>query len=869
MGVADSNPWRRDPAVASCSTADRSDGPRTIMRILYHEFESLEHLLTNRLLPGGTQRPIRFVIFGGTGAVGGAAVMELCRMILMSKSLRQRSLQGEIHATGMSDKEISKFVSRLYLALGEEHEIEKIEPRRHYRVDHRIDLRFAILQLEIPQDLPDHVRQEHETQGEGFRLETTLANYFRKLECPFLRYVESLGDLDNLLLHAVAVSIPLPSVATYTLVAIDRLADEHGLDHASKQRVKKSYLKTFVRGLAVIQQRHARHVLIAHTTAVGGMYRVDGGQSEIRLGFAHSALGKKLVDKKYFADELTQLYIDQGFDVLVTAAAIGIDAVEFHCHLPADRAVKAALQMRLRQIDHSPVHPGDLDNPNILLYPCRSIPLQSEGSSTASTASTAEAEVAPKQVVEHTAVDPEADEAGSVTERKEPAFESSDTETITNEPSEANGSTDEASKRTEDEAHQGPPDVPFEFGAGKELMVDAAIRSGENGLFSVANCVALYNVMKVAIPEELAMVLVRHALFGPERRRDWFRDKICYYNETENSYFALRLLDNYPQLVQAHHGAFAPQAYQALGSSTHQARLHELGLLMLALRMRELRGKFMKFSEKELAENLTDLDSFLRRHTRIPCFEDLVEIEISSLSKLLSQLCQVNSMESAGQVLGYDPHQTGLREPGREKFLARLATRISRYLQTITSLGIPLIYRRTDGTDHLLVGPYIAPLDTALAYHGDLERVWQERAERHGIPTETMRDWVIVNNGFIDLRPHAMTTSAKEAGPQLVHRVHTFENAEDVAAWIGSLEQGDYFTTCGLVALELRLGQLFQKVSHRKIELGTRETWKHLFQQDLEGRHILSPGLVETVRMYSEGLGKITGTEALWPPWGY
>jgi len=769
------------------------------MRTLYHEFESLEHLLANRLLPGGSQRPIRFVIFGGTGAVGGAAVMELCRMILMSKSLRQRALQGEIHATGMSDKEISKFVSRLYLALGEDHDIEKIEPRRHYRVDNRIDLRFAILQLEIPQDLPDHVRQERQSLGQSFDLESTLARYFRDLACPFLRYVEALGDDE--LLHAVAVSIPLPSVATYTLVAIDRLADEDGLSHASKQRVKKSYLKTFVRGLAVIQQRHARHVLMAHTTAVGGMYRVDGGQAEIRLGFAHSALGKKLVDKKYFADELTQLYIDQGFDVLVTAAAIGIDAVEFRCHLPADRAVKAALQMRLRQVEHSPIHPGDLDNPNILLYPCRGLPLH----------------------------------------------------------------PDDASEREDQE----PVDEPLEFGAGKELMVDAAIRSGENGLFSVANCVALYNVMKVAIPEELAMVLVRHALFGPERRREWFRDKICYYTETENSYFALRLLDNYPQLVQAHHGALAPQAYQALGSSTHQARLHELGLLMLALRLHELRERFHLFQEEELVEGLNNLDAFLWRHTRTPCFEDLQEFEPPSLAVLLERLCEVDSMETAGRLLGYDPHQTGLREPGREKFLARLATRISRYLQTITSLGIPILYRRADGKDRTLVGPYIAPLDRAMAHGLDLQRTWQEKAEQHGVPAATMRDWVIVNNGFVDLRPHALVTSAKEAGPHLTDEVHTFSSTEEVAEWIDSLEQGSYFTTCGLVALKLRLGQLFQEVGQRKIELGTRETWKHLFQQDLEGRHILSPGLVETVRMYSEGLGKVTGTEALWPRWGY
>ena len=57
-----------------------------------------------------------------------------------------------------------------------------------------------------------------------------------------------------------------------------------------------------------------------------------------------------------------------------------------------------------------------------------------------------------------------------------------------------------------------------------------------------------------------------------------------------------------------------------------------------------------------------------------------------------------------------------------------------------------------------------------------------------------------------------------------------------------------------------------------------KETWHETMlaarealmgQQDRAGRHILSPGLIETVRMYSEGLGKVTGTEALWPGWGY
>ena len=822
------------------------------MRTLYHEFESLEHLLAQRLLPGGNQQPIRFVVFGGTGAVGGASVMELCRLILMSTTMRERSLRGVIHATGMSDKEVVKFVSRLYLALGDDHTIEKIEPKRHYRIDDRIDLEFSLLQLEIPQDLPVQVARARDEQGDGFSLEATLETYFGAQSCPFLGFVEGLGaDL----LHAVVVAIPLPSVATYTMTAIDRLSNEYQLTHDVNQRIKTSYLRTFIRGLAVIQQRFARHVVMAHTTAVGGMYRVDGGRAEIRLGFAHSALGKKLVDKKYFADELTQLYIDHGFDVLVTAAAIGIDAVEFRCQLPADRSIRGSIQTRLAEVEHSPLPAADLDNSTILLYPACNIAFDPSQ------------EPASAPTVEPV----EASGDGDGPEIAEANGAGGGAEAPASGPSE--GAADEAAA-AEEATQTDPLDVvtgprPLVFGAGKEFQVDAAIRSGENGLFSVANCVALYNVMKVSIPEELAMVLVRRAIFGPERRRDWFVDKISYYAETENALFALRLLDNYPELVRAHHGPFALQAYQALGSATHQARLHELGLLMLLVRLRELGGKLASYSEQRLTEALSNLDDFLWQETRRPCFEDLEDLDVATLATELARLCEVDSMEDAGQLLGNDPRLSGLREPGRERFLARLATRIGRYLQAITSLGIPIVYRRADGSDRILVGPYAAPLDTAVATTEDLEAAWRQAAEDHSLPMEVVRDWTVANNGFVDLRPHAVVSAAKEMGPGLSDKVATFETHEQLVAWLEGLPPGAYFTTAGLVALTHRLGKLFDKVRRRKIELGTRETWKHLFLLDPDRRHVLSPGLVETVRMYNEGLGKITGTEALWPRWGY
>ncbi|MCG8455726.1 MAG: hypothetical protein MI919_05550, partial [Holophagales bacterium] len=523
------------------------------MRTVYHEFESLEHLLSTRLLPGGDDRPISFVVFGGTGAVGGAAVMELCRLILQARHLGRRGLRGEVYATGLGDKEISKFVGRLYMALGEEVEIEKLEPLRHYRLAGRIDLRFSVLRLQIPSTLEKDVEAEL-AKDPSASLERLLAEYFAERPCPFLGFVEGLGYE---LLHAVMVAIPLPSVATYTLGNMDALVKAKGLDHATGQRIKKSYLQTFIRGLAVIQQRYARHVVMAHTTAVGGMYRVDGGRAEIRLGFAHSALGKKMVDKKYFADELTQLFVDHGFDVLVTAAAIGIDAVDFRCHLPSDRAVVGRMRERGREAEHEPWESEDLETGRILLYPSRDValfPVVAEDSAALETASiSAEARPGPE------AVGAEAASEGAAS--GETASGEATSEEATSEEAGDEGAGPDGQSRIENPSGAGrvgagesplaagaepreggsEPYAPrnphlLKFGRGKDLIMDAAIRSGENGLFSVANCVALYHVMKVAIPEELAMVLVRHAVFGPERRRDWFRDKICYYSETDNSY---------------------------------------------------------------------------------------------------------------------------------------------------------------------------------------------------------------------------------------------------------------------------------------------------------------------------------------------
>jgi len=772
----------------------------------YHQFESLEHMLAERLRPGGEALPIQCVVFGGTGAVGGAVVLELVRLILGSDRYRQTPLHGRIVATGMSDREITGFLQRLYLALEGQTEIDKVRPRREYRIGGRIDLIFRHFHLSTPGDIQGSVAEAVASAGKGaVDVEAFLGALFDRQPSPFLEFVEA--EESEHLLDGVVVGIPLPSVATYTMGSLDAVAAAHGLDHETLNRTKDRFLRSFVRGLAVIRQRHARHVVMAHTTAVGGMYRVDGAEPEIRLGFAHSALGNLLADKKRFADSLTNLYLDHNLEVLVTAAAIGIDAVEFHARLPWVRGVRRVLEdaVAARGDDH-PVPAGDFTEGRIHLYPAITL----DGAVLA-------------------------------------------------------------------EGGKAPEDDPLNFGAGKQLWVDAAIRSGENGLFSVANCVALYNVMKVAIPEELAAVIVRRIIFGRERRASWFQDGLAYYTETENAHFAFRALESDQRLVQAHLGAFAVQSFQALGSSTHQARLHELGLVLCLLRLLDLGRHFDDFSDAELSRGLKDLDGFLWKHTRVPCFEDFLELGIERQAQLLGALCEVRTKFQAGELIGYDLRGQGQRLPGREKFLARLATRIRRYLATITSLGSPILYHSPrHGQDRLRVGPYLAPLDMAVTDRAAPRRRLQAMAAEAGVAYSTVRDWVVVNNGFVDLRPHALATSAKglpqlAAGPVrggVDPLLHT-RDPEALVAWLGALPTGSYFTTGGLVALDLRLRRLGQQLQQRRVELGTADTWKKLFFRKENGHFVLTPGLVETCRMYSEGLGKVTGTEVLWPGWGY
>jgi hypothetical protein len=83
------------------------------------------------------------------------------------------------------------------------------------------------------------------------------------------------------------------------------------------------------------------------------------------------------------------------------------------------------------------------------------------------------------------------------------------------------------------------------------------------------------------------------------------------------------------------------------------------------------------------------------------------------------------------------------------------------------------------------------------------------------------------------------------------------------------LEPYSFFSTCGLLALWHRLRSLSGLLREALIELGTLHEFRWQMPRDAAGHTLVVPGVVEALRMVSEGLEKTTGTERLDGLWGY
>jgi hypothetical protein len=149
--------------------------------------------------------------------------------------------------------------------------------------------------------------------------------------------------------------------------------------------------------------------------------------------------------------------------------------------------------------------------------------------------------------------------------------------------------------------------------------------------------------------------------------------------------------------------------------------------------------------------------------------------------------------------------------------------------------------------------------------------------EEQKLDREEFINWLVCNNGFIDLRPNAILNTAKTHAGGLTDRITVLTDEQAFRKAINDLklknarnvEENYHFNTSGLLAYCGRVTGLYEQLELFDLSLGTYNGWKALFPIDGNENHILIPGLVEAMRHYAEGLGKITGTEFLYPRYGY
>ena len=765
------------------------------------------------------------VFLGGTGAVGGTALLQLLSLYEEMFSIEPPSDEQVpvLVATGTTGDEITAFTRRLFRFLESRHGPHLLprKVRNGYLTHSGVFIaleRFqvtAVPELRRVAQTPPEGRREvvgHFLEAIGSSFEDPEESVLQAISKsvasarPFGEFLENLRR-ENLQkvgisrIRSVVLGIPIPSLVAYHQDEL-AIAAEHigGLAASRIEELKDLFIEALRDDLVQVQANMADTLVMAHTTGVGGMYDEAPGEplASIRLGFAHSALDERLAEKHRFAEKITRLYSEAGINVLVTAAAIGIDEVRVRERIPLHR------QIRQKLFDA----PGEL-------FP------GSKGSKSSGT------------------------KAGRDGGRPLPA-----------------GQFLRVFRPLTVPLHD-PPPGPATFDRGEDIVPSYAIRSGENGFFSVANADALYRVMRVASASELGLMLATVGLLGDDRLDPWFRGNIAYYDETDNARQVLDFLTQ-PALLRSELSGLEPMALQDLGSAKHQGELHTLALLILLHRLRTF--------DIDAVDPYVDLErfdpeSFFVEHSRALTFEDVAAWEFDALARDVQTLAGAEEPEDLLPLT--PPREHGLF-PKRKQALDAVLRSVLRAVWTVPSLGSPLIYEK-DGVPYLRTGYYVAPLDLLVTEQDSVMR-WMDEAVAgaEGQATdEELLGYHIAVGGFVDLRPHAIVCSAKSDREPLAGRVVTIRDAGELRRSLSELEPYRFFATAGLLAVWYRLRALYELLAEGMIELGTLQEFRWHMPRDQGGHILLVPGVVEAFRMAAEGLEKTTGTERLDGLWGY
>lgn len=752
------------------------------------------------------------VLFGGTGAVGGATALQMISLFEEAARWQNADLSESaprIVVTGRSKAEVRAFTRLVF-------DLQKRDYDRHpepmegtgYRTAGGVILELTT--LAVDPSLPglesfsqlDPVGRLVALEGflaqGGLSLQSPLEDKIaflretlqERVGRPFSRFLEDWSARRNLTrrFRSVSVGIPLASLAAYKLTDLEEISRLMGIPRESQAlgELKDQYLRALRDDLANVKEKLADEVLAAHTTAVGGMYDEDGGgERAIRLGFAHSALDEKLRDKQTFAERLADLYAEARIKMLITAAAIGVDAVLVRENPPLNTGVRRMLGRAIAE--GNPIFGGKSLASTLYIY----------------------------QPVELDLL---------------------------------NDSTE--------------PPQPVTFEHGRPLIFDYVLKSGENGFFTVSNTDALYRVMRVTSSSELGLLLARTALFGDDPNKPSFIDSTCYYTESDNSRQVFDLL-NQPKLHQNQLSGLQPKALQDLGSAKHQAELHVLGLLLLLNRVRTL--------DMDAIPPHVDLRQFnpheyFESHSQVLTLETIAAWDANSLAADLRLLVGARTDDDIDLLKHFLQ-----ADPSRQEAAHRIRQEILHAVWAIPSIGTPIVVEQS-GRRRVLAGCYAASIDRVVTHRNTFSSFFRQRFEElGGGDAEAFEQFVefhIANNGFADLRPVAVLNTARSE-KDLAGRVQVFRDEASFVAALGQLEPYSYFTTSGLMALLVRLRGLARLSQQLDSRFGTANEFRAHIPRDSRDRPLLVPGVVEAFRMISEGLEKNTGLERLDGRWGY
>lgn len=752
------------------------------------------------------------VIFGGTGAVGGATALQMISLFEEAAAWRAE-VRGErsprIVITGRSKPEVRLFTKLLFdIQMRDHGRYPETIAGVGYRTAGGVVVELTILAVDpsLP-GLEDFAQKDEGSRREAVRgflahgglgLDSPAEEKARFLEQslrervgrPFTAFLERYGPPgERSRFRSVVVSIPLASLAAYKLTDLEEAAPLLGVEKGSDrlQGLKDIYLQAIRDDLANVKETLADEVLAAHTTAVGGMYdeETDGGARTIRLGFAHSALDEKLRDKQTFAERLAQLYSERHIKMLITAAAIGVDAVLVRESPPMNGAIRGQLAKAAAD-GHRALPEADMRSRSQRIYPPVDLDLLAE---------------------EH---------------------------------------------------------EPVSFEHGRPLILDFVLKSGENGFFTVSNTDALYRVMRVTSSSELGLLLARTAVFGDDRLCPSFIDSVCYYTETDNSRQVFDLLSQ-PQLRRNQLSGLQPKALQDLGSAKHQAELHTLGLLILLHRLKTL--------DLEAIRSHVDLatfhpDEYFETHSRVLTLENVMNWRAESLARDLRLLVTAHGEDDL------DPLKHFFQaDPDRQEAAHRVLHAVLHAVWAVPSIGTPIVYEDKDGRRRVVAGYYAASIDKVVTHRDRFATYLRERFAAAGggdeAAFERLVEFHIANNGFADLRPVAVLNTARSDREDLAGKVQVFRDETSFVEALRRLEPYSYFTTSGLIALLVRLRGLGKLAHQLDSRIGTANEFRAHIPHDDRGRPLLIPGIVEAFRMVSEGLEKNTGSERLDGRWGY